>query len=85
MKNANKKYWLIMHLEARSNKYLKFLLDSTGIHLDHSQVIGDSIRGHHAQSQFSPDGKKIVTASADSTVKISVSYTHLTLPTSDLV
>ncbi|MBK8699623.1 MAG: T9SS type A sorting domain-containing protein [Saprospiraceae bacterium] len=58
MKHANKKDWWIMHLEARSNKYLKFLLDSTGIHLDHSQVIGDSIRGHHAQSQFSPDGKK---------------------------
>ena len=58
MKHANKKDWWIMHLEARSNKYLKFLLDSTGIHLHDSQIIGDSIKGHHAQSQFSPDGKK---------------------------
>ena len=58
MKHANKKDWWIMHLEARSNKYLKFLLDSTGIHLYDSQIIGDSIKGHHAQSQFSPDGKK---------------------------
>ena len=57
IKHTNKKDWWIMHLEARSNKYLKFLLDSTGIHLHDSQIIGDSIKGHHAQSQFSPDGK----------------------------
>eukprot|EP00969_Alexandrium_andersonii_P067572 2981077-Alexandrium_andersonii.AAC.1 len=42
-----------------------------------------TLDGHHGtvlSAAFSPDGRRLVTTSADQTAK-AVSYTHLTLPT----
>lgn len=55
--HANKKDWWIVHLIRESNLYIKYLIDSNGIHVHDYQIIGDSIGGSHAQCQFSPDGK----------------------------
>lgn len=55
--HANKKDWWIVHLIRESNQYIKYLIDSSGIHVHDYQIIGDSIGGSHAQCQFSPDGK----------------------------
>ncbi len=57
VKAANGKDWWLIHLLAESNKYVKFLLDSTGLHFVEYQSLGGNVKKQHAQSQFSHDGK----------------------------
>ncbi|MBK8699620.1 MAG: T9SS type A sorting domain-containing protein [Saprospiraceae bacterium] len=57
IKSSNGRDWWLVHLLAESNKFIKFLVDSTGVHFVEYQSFGDSIKKQHAQAQFSPDGK----------------------------
>ncbi len=63
VKHANGKDWWIVSIHDASNEYLFFYLDSQGVSFHHSQIIGNEITksgSGGAQTNFSPDGKRLV-------------------------
>lgn len=59
--HQNQKYWWLLQPVEHSNRYKRFLIDSSGIHEEEDQIIGP-IFHHNASAsgtaKFSPDGTK---------------------------
>lgn len=56
VRHANGKDWWIITSKFDSNKYYRFLIDSSGIQLAGFQHVGKLIETGLGQSVFSPDG-----------------------------
>jgi len=59
VRHANGRDWWLITFEWESSKYFAYLLDSSGIHLDHEGDVGGIVKGGLGQTVISPKGNFI--------------------------